>query len=444
MITPAARLLWTLSAGLALAAPVRAQLFADFETTLGTFTVELFHEDVPRTVANFVSLAEGSRPWIDARDNRVRRGVPFYDGIIFHRVAPIPTLIIQAGSPKGDGSDGPGYKFPDEFTKDAAGQLLHRHVTGVLSMANSGAHTNGSQFFLIATGAPLSGLDDRHTVFGRVAAGPAGTAAQGQAVVDAISQAPRVEERPEPAIVIQKVAIRRVGEAATAFDPLAWQLPVVGIEREPDELELVFDASGRPDEFHLSYKSLIHRAYTYDASADLKTWTRLRLGTATTTAIRTVSDIRAFTYSDLNGVGEQFIRVREIDYSDLIARTQPPLSGPLSLRLKFTTPSIEVTLTRSGGGGSWAVTGPPAASGQLATANYPLPNGDRGFFSPVLGVTMTNPMPWTTGVQVNEMYVLLTFNAGSMTEGYFVADAYTTATPSVLMGGRGVFSVVTP
>ena len=117
---------------------------AVIETTKGDLVLELFAEDVPRTVNNFVTLA---------RDG-------FYDGLTFHRV--IPGFMAQGGCPVGDGTGGPGYRFDDEITD-------HRHVTGALSMANSGPNTNGSQFFI--TYAPQPHLDGKHTVFGQLIQG---------------------------------------------------------------------------------------------------------------------------------------------------------------------------------------------------------------------------------------------------------------------------------
>ena len=97
-------------------------------------------------MANFVSLAEGTRAWMDTDTFKIKVGVPFYNGVIFHRV--VPKFVIQGGSPLGTGTDGPGYKFPDEFRKGADGQLLHKHDSpGVLSMANSGDHSNGQPVF---------------------------------------------------------------------------------------------------------------------------------------------------------------------------------------------------------------------------------------------------------------------------------------------------------
>lgn len=136
-------------------------VFADFSTTLGDFTVKLAMEGAPRTVANFASLAEGSRPWVDPLNGVVRYDTPYYDGIIFHRV--IEGFMNQGGCPLGIGDSGPGYRFRNEFE----GGLLH--VRHVISMTNSGPNTNGSQFFITVGETPwLNGL---HTVFGGVVAG---------------------------------------------------------------------------------------------------------------------------------------------------------------------------------------------------------------------------------------------------------------------------------
>lgn len=195
-------------------------LFADFETNLGNFTVQLEFEKVPRTVANFVGLAEGSRPWIDAGSRNsndpndlgtgtVHENTPFYDGLIFHRV--IDGFMIQGGSRNGFGTDGPGYTFVDEFDPE-----LRHDGPYVLSMANAGPNTNGSQFFI--TVAPTPHLDDGHSVFGLVV--------DGQNVVDGIGLVDTdANDRPLEPVVMETVSIRRVGAAAEAFDVNAWQLP---------------------------------------------------------------------------------------------------------------------------------------------------------------------------------------------------------------------------
>src|SRR5688500_13878441 len=158
------------------------EIHANFDTTEGKFKIKLFADKAPRTVENFVSLAEGAKT-----------GKPFYDGLVFHRV--IPNFMIQGGCPEGSGRGGPGYKFADEFSQD-----LRHSKPGMLSMANSGPNTNGSQFFI--TVAETSWLDNKHTVFGEVV--------EGYDVVEKISKAPRGgQDRPNTEIKINSVKIER-------------------------------------------------------------------------------------------------------------------------------------------------------------------------------------------------------------------------------------------
>ncbi len=137
-------------------------LFADIVTSRGTIRVELFPPQAPRTVANFVQLAEGTRTWTDPDSDQLRQDTPLYRDLVFHRV--LEGYVIQTGDPLGTGFGGPGYTFPDEFTTE----LTHDHA-GVLSMANGGPDTNGSQFFI--TLEPATHLDSKHTQFGKVVEG---------------------------------------------------------------------------------------------------------------------------------------------------------------------------------------------------------------------------------------------------------------------------------
>jgi peptidyl-prolyl cis-trans isomerase A (cyclophilin A) len=167
--------------------------YAHFDTTEGRFTVRLFAEEAPRTVENFVGLAEGTKEWTDSASRRTEKR-PFYDGVVFHRV--IDGFMIQGGDPLGQGHGGPGYKFADEFHPD-----LRHSKAGVLSMANAGPNTNGSQFFI--TLAPTPHLDNRHSVFGEVV--------EGMDVVRRIGGVRTgARDRPVNDVVIQKVTIERV------------------------------------------------------------------------------------------------------------------------------------------------------------------------------------------------------------------------------------------
>ena len=168
-------------------------IHAEFATTEGSFTVRLFDQEVPETVANFVGLAEGTKEWTHPGTQKKMTNTPFYDGIVFHRV--IDGFMIQSGDPLGQGIGGPGYKFKDEFHPS-----LRHSKAGILSMANSGPNTNGSQFFV--TLAPTPHLDNRHSVFGEVT--------EGMDVVRRIGSTPTGrQDRPVKDVVINAVKITR-------------------------------------------------------------------------------------------------------------------------------------------------------------------------------------------------------------------------------------------
>jgi peptidyl-prolyl cis-trans isomerase A (cyclophilin A) len=166
---------------------------AEFATTEGSFTIRLFDQEAPDTVANFVGLAEGTKEWTHPGTQQKMTNTPFYDGIVFHRV--IAGFMIQGGDPLGQGIGGPGYKFKDEFHPS-----LRHSKAGILSMANAGPNTNGSQFFI--TLGPTPHLDNRHSVFGEVT--------EGMEIVRRIGSTPTGrQDRPVKDVVINSIKITR-------------------------------------------------------------------------------------------------------------------------------------------------------------------------------------------------------------------------------------------
>lgn len=168
-------------------------LYATFETSQGNIVCKLFEKEAPKTVANFVGLAEGSKEFTDSKSGQKAKR-PFYDGLIFHRV--IPSFMIQGGCPLGTGTGGPGYRFEDEFHKS-----LRHDKPGKLSMANSGPNTNGSQFFITVAATPW--LDNRHSIFGEIV--------EGQDIANKISEVSRdSSDHPRTPVVLKHVSIERV------------------------------------------------------------------------------------------------------------------------------------------------------------------------------------------------------------------------------------------
>ncbi len=184
----------------ALALPVLAQEkstaepTAVFETTMGTLRCKLFPKEAPKTVANFIGLADGTKDWKDPATGQTKHGVPLYSGTIFHRV--IPDFMIQGGDPLGTGTGDPGYRFADEIVPS-----LTFDRPGRLAMANAGPGTNGSQFFI--TEVPTPHLNGHHTIFGQC----------DEASVELVKKIARVPkgpgDKPMTPVRINKIVIER-------------------------------------------------------------------------------------------------------------------------------------------------------------------------------------------------------------------------------------------
>jgi cyclophilin family peptidyl-prolyl cis-trans isomerase len=198
-------------------------LYARLQTNLGVMILRLEPERAPMTTANFVGLIEGTKEWTDAQTGEKHKR-PYYDGLIFHRI--IAGFMIQGGCPLGTGTGGPGYQFPDEFHP-----ALRHDRAGILSMANAGPGTNGSQFFI--TLGPTPHLDDRHSIFGHVV--------RGQDVLERLGKVQTgPQDRPVEPVKIEKATVVRVGPEAGAwsagehaFDPAPKPVGPCEVEADP-------------------------------------------------------------------------------------------------------------------------------------------------------------------------------------------------------------------
>ncbi|WP_330630942.1 peptidylprolyl isomerase [Halocatena halophila] len=166
---------------------------AKLNTNFGTIEVELYEERVPRTVENFIGLATGEQEWTDPETGETKQGEPLYDDVLFHRI--IEGFMVQGGDPTGTGRGGPGYEFDDEFVDG-----LSHDGPGVLSMANAGPNTNGSQFFITLDAQPH--LDGRHSVFGKVTDGMDVVREIGDVETDA-------NDKPHEDVLLESVTIHR-------------------------------------------------------------------------------------------------------------------------------------------------------------------------------------------------------------------------------------------
>jgi peptidyl-prolyl cis-trans isomerase A (cyclophilin A) len=358
-------------------------IYADFTTSMGSFTCRLEYATSPKAVANFVGLATGQRAWLDLPSGLMKTN-PFYNGLLFHRV--IAGFMNQGGSPNGLGTDGPGYAFVDEFSPS-----LRHDGFGVLSMANSGPDSSGSQFFITVSAQPQ--LDDVHTIFGRLVGG--------SNVVYAINHvATDSSDKPLTNVVIQTVAIRRLGGPAQAFDIQAQGLPVV--------TNLALNIARAGGNVSLAYSNRLYADNRLYSSTNLLQWTGAGLGIEIAAPISNALQRAAVA-------PREFFRLAQVQYGastlapkDLFGRT---------LTLTFTVgPGIITNVFNSSGGGTYGWSSGPGGT-IPAYAWYQEPYRGRLwplYFSGL--VTMT-----------------LQLNFESLAAGSFSGTAYT-ATPTTVKG----------
>jgi peptidyl-prolyl cis-trans isomerase A (cyclophilin A) len=337
--------------------PVLAQngIFADFTTSKGNFTCQLDFTNAPKTVANFVGLATGERPWLDLVTGRARSDA-FYDGLTFHRV--VTNFVIQAGSPNGMGTDGPGYAVTDEFS-----QALVFTNAGVLAMANSGTNSGGSQFFI--TVVPFVSGNNVYPIFGHVTSGMSVVSNIDHVVTDA-------NNKPLTNVVIQQVSIRRVGTAAQAFDVNAYSLAVV------TNVPVWISRNGLDSAVTFSNRLYADNRF-YSATNLSGPWTSNSLGieiTAPTTN----------TVHQTNSAAQQFFRVAQVQYA---SSTLAP-KNVLGRRVVVSFSNGGGTVTNnfnSSGGGTYTSS---AGSGTITSYTW-TQEPFRGFLWPIY-YSGLNPM----------------------------------------------------
>ncbi len=362
------------------AAPTEDGLYATFQVTRGgnaggEFSCRLEFGKAPRTVANFVGLAEGTFPFVDFQNGSIAKR-RYYDGIKFHRVE--AGFVIQGGSPQGDGADGPGYTFPDEF------DITLRHSSaGILSMANNGLNSNGSQFFVTLAATP--GLDNVHSVFGEVV--------EGMDVVTNVRQGD----------VIQSVTITRNGVAALAFDVTAHGVPIV-LDAEP-VLEMT------PGGFELNYAQPANTEFFVFHSDDFNLWSQLdgqeMHGPSPTSISRDVTSVTS-------GRVRQFFTVGEVQYADAI-RTPPHVTGRKLTLTETGGTKLKFSLT-SATSGTYTYEPPGQVRGPFAVTGYDWTReAYRGRF--IGGI---NGQLDQSGLPINQVSISFVFtsSAGGTYKGY--------------------------
>lgn len=365
-------------------------IFAEFNTSMGSFTCRVDHAKAPKASASFIGLATGERAWLDLPTGSIK-SEPFYDGQIFHRV--IAGFMNQGGSPNGLGTDGPGYSFVDEFDP-----RLRHDGFGVLSMANSGPDSNGSQFFITTAATPW--LDDAHTVFGRLEGGSNVVYAINHVVTDA-------NNRPLTNVVLQSVVIRRVGAAAAAFDLHAQGLPIV------DGLRSSIQNNGT--NLILTFSNSLNRDNRLYSSTNLTAWVGSKLG------IETAQPILGGLI--LNTLAPQrFYRMARVSYPDTLYVPKNVVNRAISLSFSAVFGNIAI-LPDNPGGGLYSQNGGPVGS----IAYTWVQDAYRGRLSPILFTGVVPPMR-------------LHLDFDSATNGTFNGTALTNYPSAVGLGVSGTFT----
>jgi peptidyl-prolyl cis-trans isomerase A (cyclophilin A) len=322
-------------------------IFADFTTSLGNFTCQLSYSNAPTAVADFIALATGQRPWLDLVTGETRTNA-FYNGLTFHRV--IAGFMNQGGSPNGTGTDGPGYSFRDEFSP-----LLTFNTPWILAMANSGKDSNGSQFFV--TVEPYTYGNNTYVVFGQVVAGTNVVAAINHVATDSTN------DKPLTNVVIQQVAIRRVGAAAQGFDINAKGLPVV------TNIPIMLSQSS--GEISLNFSNRLNSHNRWYSTTNLSAWTANNLGIEVATPLSNVVQVPMDT-------PQKFFRFAQVQYPTTLYT--PKTVFGRTLTLVFTGQGTNTIVFDSAGGGTYNF---PGVTNGTVTAYTWLQDPYSGSLNPI-------------------------------------------------------------
>ena len=370
------RILLFLLLSLLVTVRLSAQIYADISIaedgeSLGTIRVQLHYQRAPRTVANFIGLATGERAWISSTTGAVQSGVPYYDGLSFHRL--IHYFMIQGGDPLGTGASGPGYVFQDEFDPS-----LRHNGSYVVSMANSGVNSNGSQFFI--TLADSSHLDDAHSIFGTVI--DDASVPGSRALIDGFKSSANFptdsSDRPLTPITIESVSFSGPDLASFDIHDPALGLPTVhGIK-----LRLRHDAEN--GQFFLQWSRPHKWDYPLYHSNDLETWTREANILSMGADAAAEQDVTSFFDGERG-----FVTMAGVDYSHTPDLPQNIFSAGDTLVMAVEGGTL--TLTFDGvGAGTWSFEDSDEIVTSGAITQYYRPNTSTLFGIPSSGI-FTSP-----------------------------------------------------
>jgi cyclophilin family peptidyl-prolyl cis-trans isomerase len=322
-------------------------IYAEFNTSMGSYTCRLEYALAPRTCANFIGLATGQRSWLDVTTGLTKTN-PLYSGVIFHRV--VSNFVIQAGSPTGLGDGGPGYAIRNEFNS-----AIRHSKFGILSMANAGPDTAGSQFFV--TVRADASLDDNYSAFGRLYGGSNVVYKINRVATDA-------NEKPLTNVVLNVITIRRVGAAAIGFDINTNGLPLV--------TNLNVKIAGTPTNLGLTFSNRLYADNRIYDSTTLTQWNGTKLGYNIVAPILT-------NVSVTPSLPKQFFRMAQVQYPILfVPRTV--FNKTLTLNFSNNNGTFVVSFDGNGGGNyTWS----QGSSNTLNTYTW-MQDIYRGRFLPII------------------------------------------------------------